>query len=307
MKFQMQHGVALITVMLIIALATILAVSMTQMQQLNIHRTTNILNYEQAYQYVTAAEDWAGLMLQRDYERNKTDSNKDIWATVLPALPIEGGQLRGQIMDLQSRFNLNNLVLDGKIQKPQLQHFRYLLRHLQLDENIADTLADWLDSDIEAGFNGAEDNEYLGRTPAYRTGNQAMQDSSELLLVKGVDMKSYKKLRPFVTVLKSGSNINVNTASAEVLASVVKNLSLEDAKVIIADRDKEVFAKLDDFLQHPLIKNTKTDGKGLAVNSHYFQLESSVQIDRVVLDFVSVIKRDDDGNVQVIRHHRGGL
>lgn len=72
-------GVALITVMLILSLATILAVSMTSRQQLDIHRSANIFNFEQAFQYVLGAELWAKQILKRDREDNKTDSFKDDW------------------------------------------------------------------------------------------------------------------------------------------------------------------------------------------------------------------------------------
>lgn len=87
-----EKGVALITVMLILALATILAVSMSSRQQLDIHRSANVFNFEQAYQYVLGAEMWAKQILKRDFENNKLDSANDDWATVLPPLPIEGGQ-----------------------------------------------------------------------------------------------------------------------------------------------------------------------------------------------------------------------
>ena len=184
-------GVALITVMLILALATVLAVSMSSRQQLDIHRSANIFNSEQAFQYILGAESWAKQILKRDFEDNKIDSLNDDWATVLPALPIEGGQMSGKIEDLQAKFNINNLVENGKPQKIYLERFKRLLRNLELNENISSVLIDWLDSNEETGFSGAEDNEYLNLSPAYRTANQAMSDVSELLLVKGVDFETY--------------------------------------------------------------------------------------------------------------------
>jgi len=88
MNFNLKHqekGVALITVMLILALATILAVSMLSRQQLDIHRSANVFNFEQAYQYVLGSESWAKQILKRDRKDNETDSFNDDWATVLPA------------------------------------------------------------------------------------------------------------------------------------------------------------------------------------------------------------------------------
>ena len=238
-----QKGVALITVMLILALATILAVSMSSRQQLDIHRTANILNFEQAYQYVLGAESWTKQILKRDLEDNKIDSLDDDWAKALPPLPIEGGQMTGQVEDLQARFNLNNLVKDGKPNKLYIERFKRLLRNIELNEDIAVVIVDWVDMNVETGFSGAEDNEYLNSTPAYRTANQPMDDVSELLLIKGVDFEAYEKLRPFVCVLKSETEINVNTASAEVLSSIVKDITLEDASTLVEDRNKEADRK----------------------------------------------------------------
>lgn len=293
--------------MLILSLATILAVSMTSRQQLDIHRSANIFNFEQAYQYVLGAESWAKQILVRDGQDNTTDSFNDDWATVLPPLPIEGGQMSGKIEDLQARFNINNLVLDGQPQKLYIDRFKRLLRNLELNEDMAAVIVDWLDSNEEVGFAGAEDNEYLNLSPAYRSANQAMSDISELLLIKDVDFESYEKLRPFVCVLKSNTSINVNTASAEVLSSLVKDITLEDAKSLIEERNKESHKKVDDFLEHPILKSTKIKKEGLSVSSNYFQLNSTAQIERISVEYSTVLSRESNDHVVILKRSRGVL
>ena len=302
-----QKGVALITVMLILALATILAVSMSSRQQLDIHRTANIINFEQAYQYVLGAESWTKQILKRDLEDNKTDSLDDDWAKALPPLPIEGGQMTGQVEDLQARFNLNNLVKDGKPNKLYIERFKRLLRNIELNEDIAVVIVDWVDTNDETGFSGAEDNEYLNSTPAYRTANQPMDDMSELLLLKGVDFEAYEKLRPFVCVLKSETAINVNTASAEVLSSIVKDIKPEDAISLVEERSKEAYKKIEDFYEHPILKSTKVKREGLSVSSQYFQLNSTAQIERISLEYTTILRRDSVGNVVILKRSRGVL
>ena len=308
MKFiSYNKGVALITVMLILALATVLAVSMSSQQKLDIHRSANIFNSEQAFQYVLGAESWGKQILKRDFIDNKIDSFNDDWATVLPPLPIEGGNMAGKIEDLQARFNINNLVENGKPHKLYLERFKRLLRNLELDENLASVLIDWIDTNEETGFSGAEDNEYLNFSPAYRAANQTMNDVSELLLVKGIDFEIYDKLRPYVCVLEFNTGINVNTASAEVLSSIVKDITLEDAETLVEDRNKEIYKKLDDFLQHPLLKNKKIKNEGLDVSSNYFQLNSIAQIERISVEYISVLHRETDGNVTLMKRSRGVL
>ena len=300
-----EKGVALITVMLILALATILAVSMSSRQQLDIHRSANVFNFEQAYQYVLGAESWGKQILIRDSKDNKTDSFNDDWAMVLPALPIEGGKMTGQIEDLQARFNINNLVLDGKPQKLYVERFKRLLRNLELNEDFSSVIIDWLDSNEEIGFSGAEDNEYLNLSPAYRAANQPMQDVSELLLVKGIDFETYEKLRPYVCVLESGTEININTASAEILSSIVKDLTIEEAKSLIEDRDKEVYKDVAGFLEHPLLKLKKVKKDGLSVSTQYFQLNSTAQIERINVEYTTILHRESEGRVGILKRNRG--
>lgn len=306
-RLSRKKGVALITVMLIMALATILAVSMTSRQQLNIHRSSNIFNFEQAYQYILGAELWAQQILKRDKKKNDTDSFKDNWALALPSLPIEGGSMRGQIEDLQARFNINNLVLNGKVQKLEIERFKRLLRTLELNEDLAAVVVDWIDANEKVTFSGAEDNDYLNLSPAYRAANHAMQDISELILLKDFSFDEYEKLRPFVCVLESGTEINVNTASAEVLSSLVSGLTLLDAKILVADRDENIYKNIDDFLQQPIFKQTKIKKEGLSVSSHYFQLNSTVQIDNVHVDFTTVLHRENDEVVMILKRNRGVL
>jgi len=302
-----EKGVALITVMLILALATILAVSMTSRHRLDIHRSANVFNFEQAYQYILGAEAWGKQILKRDRQNNNIDSLNDDWATVLPALPIEGGKMTGKIEDLQARFNINNLVQDGNPHKLYIDRFKRLLRNLELNEDISSVIVDWLDSNEEMVFSGAEDNEYLNLSPAYRTANQAMHDVSELLLVKGIDFETYEKLRPYVCVLQSETAINVNTASAEVLSSIVKDFTLEEAKSLLEDRNKETYEKVDDFIQHPLLKQKKVNKDGLSVNTQYFQLSSTTQIERMNIEYLTILHRDNDGRVMVLTRNRGVL
>jgi general secretion pathway protein K len=293
--------------MLIIALATILAVSMTSRQQLSIHRSANVFNFEQSYQYILGAEAWAKQILKRDLDDNKTDTLNDDWATILPPLPIEGGKMTGQLEDLQARFNLNNLVQNGKPQKIYEERFKNLLRNLELNEDLVAVVVDWLDPNEQVGFLGAEDNEYLNLSPAYRTANQSMGDVSELLLLKGMDIESYEKLRPFVCVLQSETDINVNTASAEVLSSIIKDITLDDANDIIKDRNKKTFEKVEDFIQHPLLKQKKIKKEGLSVSSRYFQLNSTAELERVSVEYVSVIQRKSNGSALVLKRSRGVL
>ena len=126
-------------------------------------------------------------------------------------------------------------------------------------------------------------------------------------MIKGIDFESYEKLQPVICVLKSGTQININTASVEVLSSLVKDITLEDAKSFVEDRDKEAYKKVEDFLKHPLLKSTKIKKEGLSVSSQYFQLNSTAQIERISVEYVSVLQRDSDGRMTILKRSRSVL
>ena len=102
-------GVALITVLLIVFLASMTAISLATVQQIAIRRSTVLQHQQQARLYTLGVEQWAGLILMRDRQDNQTDHPGEEWANLPPALPVDDGVLSGKIRDLQGCFNLNNL------------------------------------------------------------------------------------------------------------------------------------------------------------------------------------------------------
>ena len=54
-----QQGVALVTALLVVALATVAAVAMATRLHVDVRRTANLVHGEQSYAYALAAESWA--------------------------------------------------------------------------------------------------------------------------------------------------------------------------------------------------------------------------------------------------------
>lgn len=106
-------GVALITVLLIVFLASMTAISLSTVQQIAIRRSTVLQHQQQARLYTLGVEQWAGLILMRDRQDNAIDHPGEEWANLPLALPVENGELSGKIRDLQGCFNLNNLWRPG--------------------------------------------------------------------------------------------------------------------------------------------------------------------------------------------------
>lgn len=108
-----QQGVALITVMLIVALAAIIAAQMTTRLQMQMQRSVNISTNQQAYWYAMGAEEFTKRVLITAFKDDKDVTHLgQIWAQEETTYPVEYGEISGQITDLQSCFNLNALASD---------------------------------------------------------------------------------------------------------------------------------------------------------------------------------------------------
>ena len=189
-----QSGIALITVLLVLSLATVAAMAMTTRQQLDIRRTSNILQVEQAYMVLLAAEEFAKRGLIEDAKDNQTDALNDVWADPqLEQAMQDIGDFkvtRFYVEDLQGRFNVANLLdVDGKnTDQNNYNNFIRLLGELGLPESIADASADWMDENVLPLDNGAEDDAYNSLERPYRTPNRIMASASELFRLHGVNL-----------------------------------------------------------------------------------------------------------------------
>ncbi|MDG1463323.1 MAG: type II secretion system protein GspK [Gammaproteobacteria bacterium] len=113
---QRQNGVALITAMLVVAMATLIAANLVWDQHLQMRRTESMLAQEQARQYALAAESIGiEILLDDRGDLTDTDSFSDAWAASLGPLELDQGILNGRIEDLQGRFNINNIYRNGQV------------------------------------------------------------------------------------------------------------------------------------------------------------------------------------------------
>jgi len=298
------RGVALITAMLITALASMVAANLAWDNALDVRRTMVLLNHEQAVQVALGAESWVIGILHQDLEDSETDHLGEIWAIALPGLPIDGGEVTGTIEDLQGRFNVNNLIDDnGEVVPESLERFRRLLIALELDPRFAGIAADWIDSNIEAAFpDGAEDPIYTGIIPPYRSANQSLTSASEFAALEGMARESFNILLPHITALPGRTNININTATGPVLQSLDENLSAADVERLLAEREIAGFADIQSTfssLVTPDVLNT------LDESTNYFQLKVVVRIDTVRVTLYSVLQRGSQGSVAPILRSLG--
>ncbi len=295
-----------------VAIATVAAVAMATRQQLDIRRTGNLLHGTQAITYSEAAESWARVVLARDLTKNKIDHLKEDWHTRADSM-VEGGGVTGCVYDMQGRFNINSIIDNtGKRIPAAVDRFKTLLQNLGLADELADYLADFIDKDDALGFPvGAEDNDYLVLQQGYRTSNKPLVSVTELRLVKGFDAEVISKLMPHISALPEGAPINVNTATAEVLRSLIASgggspgISLADAESLIKTRETKPFEMVADFLAEPGISAVAAsiDKTMLSVNSQWFQMRAMSGTGQANAQLSSLIQRVG-GKTSVIMRER---
>lgn len=328
-----QKGIALITALLIVTLATTAAVTITAELQREIRRSGNILHHDQAYIYAIAAEDFARYGLKLDFDDNKTDHLHELWHSIPIAEDIEGGTLEGKLDDLQGLFNLNNLANNQTI---DLNRFQRILKNLQLTateiQQITPALLDWMDigQDTTSPY-GAEDDTYQGLSAPQKphlAANQFIASLSELRLIKGFNDEILKKLRiikitdsktgeilpAIFTVLPEYTNININTAPIEVLKSLDIKITDTVAENIIEKRDGTTptngtatpFKSVNDFKSYlDSIQVKNIDIKSLAVTTQYFSLKAKTQVGHSIMRLNSILKRGTTGFSNVVSRNQG--
>jgi len=261
-SLQRQQGVALITVLLVVALVVIIAANMTGRLQLLMSRSINAQMSQQGLWSTIAGEQLVFNVLEQDYKDDSQSVNlAQLWAREGMVFPLNEGALSGEIRDLNSCFNLNALATaqTSNTQQRTLaqRQFEILLQSLNVEDYSAEllsyTVKDWVDSDDRVnGSFGAEDSTYAGKVVPYIAANGLMADVSELLAIEGVTSSIYRKIKSHVCVLPTTENkINVNTIKeddANILVALFESkLDLSDAKTLISSRDNEGFKSIDDF------------------------------------------------------------
>jgi general secretion pathway protein K len=298
------RGDALITAILIAALAGMVAANLAWDNALDVRRTMMLLNRDQAVQVALGAESWIMNILREDLEASQTDHLGELWAADLPPLPIDNGDVFGSIEDLQGRFNINNLLDNqGRIEEESLEQFRRLLNALGVDPRFAGITADWIDTDREASFpDGAEDSIYTGMIPSYRTANQAVSAISELAAIEGMDRATFTLIEPHITALPGRTAVNANTATPAVLLSLDENMTVADVESLVTEREAGGFPDIETSfasLVTPDVLNKLED------STQYFRLKVVVRIDTVRVTLYSVLLRGPQGSVTPVLRSLG--
>ncbi len=311
-----QRGVALITVLLVFALAAIIASDVASRIYRDIRKTGNLINSKQAYHYALAGEQFARQILFRDYDDEKNlhaDALTDTWANIGETFDIEEGVMTIEIIDSHSKFNINNVVDDqGRANLSSLQEFRQLLSVLKIDESVAAKLVDWQDLNQIILKGGAEDDAY--QPLGYLAANQPMADRTELRLLYGLSVTDYNKLKDYIVALplvvgdkKMGTTkYNLNTLDAKIIEALSSSATSGDIDKIIAQQGKGGYDSLSDWSANGYLQRLTGSSSQLGVNSEFFEVIIKVKYDQRVSVLRTQLYRDSsDGKITLLKRQQG--
>ncbi len=307
-----QRGAALLVAMVILTLVSTLAAGMVWQQWRAVQVEEAERARTQAAWILTGALDWGRLILRED-KRINSDHLGEIWATPLAEAQlstflsqgrdssVEGAPeafISGNIRDAQSRYNLRNLVQDGKVVEAQLAVLQRLCESADVPPETADLIANGLAAAWRAP--GAD-------SPGVGEADQAAAPlpprTVAQLVWLGLDAQVVQRIAPFVEVLPVATPLNLNTASKEVLAAVVDGLDAGSAERLVQARQRNPFESIA-AARAQLPKDTTADGNQIGVNSKFFEISGRLRLDGRVLEEHALVERRGRTVVPILRERR---
>tara|TARA_B110000261_G_scaffold26039_1_gene28638 strand:+ start:141 stop:1391 length:1251 start_codon:yes stop_codon:yes gene_type:complete len=325
-----QQGVALISILLIVVIATVLGAAMTTEQNFSINRARVSFDQSIVKQYALGGEELARQILRQDFiDSPEVDHLGEQWAVPGDVFEFEDGEIELQIIDLQSRMNVNGLAsteannngqngsensqlddstngsLNGSPNSStQDNDTKARLIRLFTQQGAEDrhvhNLKDWIDADDANDGLGAEDYAYLGLDKPYRTAGQLIGDISELRLLLEMEPQQFQLIAPYLVALPDVQiEVNVNTASAGVLQALLPGTDLGTLESLVADRDGgQPFESTSAFLVQAGVQGVLN---GITVRSEFFQVSIKARYQDRFGYLTSIIQRDGtDGSMRVI-------
>ncbi|MDQ6619939.1 MAG: type II secretion system minor pseudopilin GspK [Pseudomonadota bacterium] len=287
-----QSGAAIVLAMMLAAFAAVVAASVLADQQRWTRNVEHRRDQVQAQATAMAGLQWAQQILYDDARTTVIDHLGETWALRLPPIPLDNGEVRGAIVDAQSRLNLNGLGDDASSAMIERTRLARLFAQRGAPALALASIADWVDRDGIARDNGAEDAWYRAQTVAILPPNAPVPRVSELAIVRHMSYEALASINAFVTTLPPRTPLNVNTASPEVLATVIDDATAETLAALVATRAQKPFATVADFRARLPQGAHLASEEMLDVKSRFFEITVEVRQGTSVARARALVRRD---------------
>ncbi len=296
-----ERGAALLTVLMLVAVISILAMAALERLKLSTHIAGNAAAMDQARSYALAGEQIAisraALITDAGADRSFLAGGRAI------PVPLDQGSAEAVLSDGGNCFNVNSLVngfveTDNLTARPiAMAQFIALLDMLGIPPASAtpltNAITDWIDSDSVPLPGGAEDGDYQRGPSPHRAANTLVQNPEELRAVSGMTPELYARLRPFLCALPTNelSPIGVNTIAPDQAALVAMlvpgRIGLAQARAMIESRPAGGFADINRFWATPALAGTTPSPEVLAqplLRPRWINLSLTIRIGNVELE-----------------------
>lgn len=301
-----QQGVVIVVALFFVALVATISYLMMARLERDTRRTSLLLRNTQAEFYAQGSIDWAKAQLRDNFNNQKPNQPVDKMPLKSAENEVQGYRIVSVINDMQARLNLNHVMnAEGQADFKRLVHV--VVPNLDANQitTLQLSLLDWVmpgDSMNEKG------KYYLTLSPPYRAAHRMMVSASELQLIEGMTPTLYAALAPYIAALPTVAPVNVQTASAAVLASLSESMTLETGKAIEQIRQQQNFPTIDAFLNLDIMKNHKISADKITILSQYFLVETTVKIEKqkvVLYTLLERIGKDGKSTVNVVWQSKG--
>jgi general secretion pathway protein K len=196
---------------------------------------------------------------------------------------------------------------DGEPDEASIGHLERLLLLVGAQPRWARIMADWIDTNTLPGIpEGAEDSTYLSQNPPYRTANTLVSTTTEMMALPGMTREEFERIRPFLAALPVGTPVNLCTAKAPVLASLVEGgTDFGDAELLSKNRSDGCFPTLAD-LEATLDANTwQALEHKVSESSDWFRAVTAVRIGTSEFTLYSLIERNESASIRTVVRSTG--
>ncbi len=247
-----ERGLALVTVLLVVALLTTLVTDFIYRSYISTSRASNFRDSARAS---LLARDGVTLARAGLQELTRKDPHlvMDEGGIVFSQTIAEGLVIEVRATDERSRLSARVVYpLTGVTEPKAHGSFGRLLKAVRIsDVQLVDALADWIDNDSSPRPGGAEEQHYKAISTPYVPRNNYLESTDELRLIKGYGKGVLDAIGQYVTPYNPDGLVNINTAHKTVLMSLSDEMTEPMADEIIRHRKETPFKDRSDIMKVP--------------------------------------------------------
>ena len=294
-QFLHQRGAALLAAMLTVTLVAAFASSALWQQWRAIEVEAAERTRVQAAWMLLGALDWSRLILSEDARGSGADSLSEPWAVPLAearlstflaaqnnvsqvedaSVDTTEAFLSGEIIDLQSRLNLRNVLGAKPPSAATLRPFERLFERLGLDQGQWAQLVNGLRRAHQGG--GAD--------------APLLPSNVEQLGWLGLAPDVVARLAPYLVILPQPTQVNLNTASVDVLWAAVDGLSQADAQRLVQARQQRAFNTVAQAQEALGNQGALQLGEQVGTQTAFFEVRGRLRLDATTVEERSMVQR----------------